>query len=122
LANPLRSSHPRFHEDKRYEPPSEPTIRRFLQGVDAEAVDAAVYGWLQALSGKDLAVAIDGKTLNGARKVHLLSAFLQQKGMVWIVDAECGEMVRPDVMIFSVFEAQKQFFLYELLAVLNFSQ
>jgi len=31
-------------------------------------------------------------------------------------------MVRPDVMIFSVFEAIKAFFLHELLAVLNFSR
>ncbi|MEP9411109.1 MAG: transposase family protein, partial [Candidatus Brocadia sp.] len=71
----------------RYKPPSEPTIRRFLQEVNAVAVDTAVYGWLQALSGKDPAVAIDGKTLKGARQqdghqIHLLSAFLQQKGVV----------------------------------------
>lgn len=72
---------------RQYEPPSEPTIRRFLQEVDAEAVDNALYGWLQSLSGQDSAIAIDGKTLKGARqengrKVHLLSAFLQQKGGV----------------------------------------
>lgn len=71
----------------RYEPPSEPTIRRFLQEVNAEAVAAAIYGWLQALSGNDSALAVDGKTLRGAsrqhgHKVHLLSAFLQQKGAV----------------------------------------
>jgi hypothetical protein len=76
----------------RYEPPSEPTIRRFLQEVNAEAVDTAVYGWLQALSGKDPAIAVDGKTLKGARqqdghKVHLLSAFLQHKG---VVVAQCA--------------------------------
>mgnify|MGYP006356764653 FL=1 len=75
-----------------YEYPSEPTIRRFLQGVDAEAVDAAVYGWLQTLCGKDDALAIDGKTLKGARQqdghtIHLLSAFLQQKG---VVIAQCA--------------------------------
>lgn len=70
-----------------YEPPSEPTIRRFLQDVDAEAVDTALYGWLQSLAGEDTALAIDGKTLKGAyqengQKIHLLSAFLQQKGVV----------------------------------------
>ena len=78
----------RFNPKTRtYEPPSEPTIRRFLQDVDAEAVDAALYGWLQSLSREDTTLAIDGKTLNGAyqengRKIHLLSAFLQQKGVV----------------------------------------
>ena len=29
---------------RQYEPPSEPTIRRFLQEVDTEAVDSALYG------------------------------------------------------------------------------
>ena len=72
---------------KRYLPPSEPTIRRFLQMVDAEAVDKALCDWLCSLAGKDEAVAVDGKTLKGARQengrqVHLLSAFLHQKGMV----------------------------------------
>ena len=75
-----------------YEYPSEPTIRRFLQGVDAEAADIAVYGWLQTLCGKGDALAIDGKTLKGARQqdghtIHLLSAFLQQKG---VVIAQCA--------------------------------
>ncbi|MCC7210885.1 MAG: ISAs1 family transposase [Candidatus Brocadia sp.] len=78
----------RFNPKTRsYEPPSEPTIRRFLQDVDAEAVDAALYGWLQSLCQEDTTLAIDGKTLRGARqengrKIHLLSAFLQQKGVV----------------------------------------
>ncbi|OOP56253.1 MAG: hypothetical protein AYP45_10090 [Candidatus Brocadia carolinensis] len=70
---------------------SESTLRRFLQDVDAEAVDAALYGWLQSLSRKDTTLAIDGKTLRGAyqengRKIHLLSAFLQQK---CVVIAQC---------------------------------
>jgi hypothetical protein len=48
----------RFNPKTRhYEPPSEPTIRRFLQEVDAEAVDNALYGWLQSLSGQDSAIA-----------------------------------------------------------------
>lgn len=72
---------------KHYEPPSEPTIRRFLQMVDAEAVDNALCDWLDSLAGKESALAVDGKTLKGARQengrqVHLLSAFLHQKGMV----------------------------------------
>ena len=76
---------------RRYEPPSEPTIRRLLQSIDADAVDQAFSGWLCSLTGEGLAIAIDGKTLKGARQkdgssVHLLSAFLHQKG---IVIAQC---------------------------------
>jgi len=72
---------------KKYVPPSEPTIRRFLQHVDAQAVDKAFSGWIHALSGKNDAIAIDGKTLKAAsnatgQKIHFLTAFLQQKGAV----------------------------------------
>jgi hypothetical protein len=75
---------------ERFVPPSEPTIRRFLQSVDAEAVDKVLVGWFQQLANGPLegkAVAVDGKTLKGARqengrKVHLLSAFLHQQGIV----------------------------------------
>jgi hypothetical protein len=90
---------------KRYEPPSEPTIRRFLQEVDAESVDKALCGWLQSFSGTDSSIAIDGKTLKGARQsggkqVHLLSAFLHNGGTVIAqnqVDTKTNEitMVRP---------------------------
>jgi len=71
----------------RFEPPSEPTLRRFLQRVDADSVDRAVGQWLAKLRLKDEdAVAIDGKTVRGARrkdetKVHLLSAVLQSSGI-----------------------------------------
>lgn len=70
-----------------YEPPSEPTIRRFLQCVDAQCVDQALCCWLQGIAGKHQAIAVDGKTLRGARRpdghqVHLLSAFLHQQGIV----------------------------------------
>lgn len=76
---------------RRYEPPSEPTIRRLLQLIDANAVDQAFSNWFRSLTGENIAIAIDGKTLKGARQqdgsqVHLLSAFLQQKG---IVIAQC---------------------------------
>ena len=78
----------RFNQKTRsYEPPSEPAIRRFLKKVDSEAVDQAINGWLRTLAGKEAAVAVDGKTLRGARQefgrqVHLLTAFLHQNGMV----------------------------------------
>ncbi len=84
--NMLRRLWCRYDKDeKRYTPPSEPTIRRLLQRIDAEAVDEAIYGWLQLFSGNDSATSIDGKTLRGARKsngkkVHLLSALLHNLG------------------------------------------
>lgn len=70
---------------EKYVPPSEPTLRRVLQSIDAEAVDKAIYGWLSSLFIGD-AVAFDGKVLKGARnedgsQVHLLSAIVQQKGI-----------------------------------------
>jgi hypothetical protein len=70
-----------------YAPPSEPTIRRVLQGIDAQAVDRALTGWLLGLAGgASRAVAIDGKTLRGARRasggqVHLLGAVLHGAGV-----------------------------------------
>lgn len=71
----------------RYVAPSEPTIRRQLQGIDAEQVDRALAGWYASLTGNAAqAVAIDGKTLRGARRadgsqVHLLSAVLHGAGV-----------------------------------------
>lgn len=71
-----------------YRAPSEPTIRRVLQGIDAEQVDRALAGWLCSLGGSQgEAVAIDGKTLRGAKRengtqVHLLSAVLHGTGVI----------------------------------------
>lgn len=73
---------------KSYVPPSEPTIRRVLQGIDAEQVDRALSDWVQRLEGgQGEAVAFDGKTLRGARRpnggqVHLLSAMLHGTGVI----------------------------------------
>ncbi len=71
----------------RLEAPSEPTLRRFLQSVDADHVDRVVGQWLAShqLRGEE-AIAIDGKTARGARrkdntKVHLLSAVLHSSGI-----------------------------------------
>ena len=50
----------------RYEPPSEPTIRRLLQRINADAVDQAFSDWFRSLTGECLVIAIDGKTLKGA--------------------------------------------------------
>jgi hypothetical protein len=69
-----------------YETPSEPAIRRFLQRVDARAVDNAVSGWVQSTMGQQLVACVDGKTLRGARtqtgQVKLLSVFLAHQGAV----------------------------------------
>jgi hypothetical protein len=72
---------------KRKEPPSEPTIRRLLQSIDAKHLDAQISQWLlknYPLAGR--AVAVDGKTLRGAhdgekRAPHLLSAILHQEAV-----------------------------------------
>ena len=70
-----------------YAPPTESTIRRLLQSIDVEAVDRALRGWLSQLAGpRSGAIAIDGKTLRGARRadntqVQLLSAFVHQQGI-----------------------------------------
>ncbi len=80
---------------KRMEAPSEPTLRRFLQRIDAEAVDAAISPWLVRLSLREAdAVALDGKTLRGARRtdqsqVHLLSLVVQSSGIT-IAQREVG--------------------------------
>jgi len=72
---------------KLYESPSEPSIRRFLQSVNAQAIDLALMSWTQSMMGTGAAIAIDGKTLKGARtsdgrQVKLLSAFLHKEGTV----------------------------------------
>lgn len=73
---------------KRGKPPSEPTIRRVLQRLDADRLDQDIGQWLSqshGLAGR--ALAIDGKTLRGggdAQKPapHLLSAILHQEAVV----------------------------------------
>ena len=64
----------------RYESPSEPTIRRMLKRVPAEAFDEAVMGWMQEQDPKPLRqIAVDGKCVKGSRRadgrpVHLVGA------------------------------------------------
>jgi predicted transposase YbfD/YdcC len=72
--------------------PSESTIRRLLQAVDIDALDAALSSWLAMRlpdppSGRMRVVAVDGKTARGARaddgtQVHLLAAFEPATGVV----------------------------------------
>jgi hypothetical protein len=73
---------------KRRTPPSEPTIRRVLQRLDADRLDVQIGQWLvrhYPLAGR--AVAVDGKTLRGGHDSgqappHLLSAILHQEAVV----------------------------------------
>ncbi|MFC3456121.1 ISAs1 family transposase [Amycolatopsis speibonae] len=86
---------------ERYVAPDERTLRRMLQTVDGDAVDAAICAWLQErhlAGGTDLevtAIAVDGKALRGtrggadARGVHLLSALTHQHGTV-LAQAQVG--------------------------------
>ncbi|MFA7525349.1 MAG: ISAs1 family transposase, partial [Acidithiobacillus sp.] len=79
--NQLKRIRARFHpKTKRYVAPSEPTIRRVLQGANVDALDAAIGAWLLGATDFE-AVAVDGKVLKGAvredgSQVHLLSAFM----------------------------------------------
>ncbi|MGW2724036.1 transposase family protein [Streptomyces sp. NPDC001492] len=67
--------------DRPYRAPSEATVRRVLQRVDGDALDAAISGWLTARADASrtadedkhprsgpvrAAVAVDGKSLRGA--------------------------------------------------------
>jgi hypothetical protein len=73
---------------KRPTPPSEPTVRRVLQRLDAHEADRKIGQWMirhAPLAGR--AVAIDGKTLRGAhdrgqRAPHLLSAIVHDQALV----------------------------------------
>lgn len=81
----------------RYVPPSSSTIRRALQTIDTDALDALISDWLadqlevktaqKEDDGTLRAVAVDGKSLRGARQddgrpVHLLSAMMHKEGVV----------------------------------------
>ncbi len=88
--------------------PSESTIRRVLQRVDAEQLDRAVCAWLAAqvtdtCDGARV-IAVDGKSVRGSRcrrggpddrAVHLLAAFDTASGAVLgqsVVDGKTNEI------------------------------
>ena len=67
--------------------PSEPTIRRVLQQVDPQSLERAFSTWVRMGAPEDEPLAVDGKTLKGARRpdgsqVHLLSALFHHQGGV----------------------------------------
>jgi hypothetical protein len=73
---------------RRWTPPSEPTLRRVLQKLDADRLHVEIGRWLRQQPGvKAQALSVDGKTLRGAREAGgtappLLSAILHQEGLV----------------------------------------
>jgi predicted transposase YbfD/YdcC len=91
--------------------PSESTIRRVLQRVDADQLDTAVCSWLAARPSRAQdgapdgvrVIAVDGKSARGARcrsasdgrAVHLLAAFDTASGAVLgqsVVDGKTNEI------------------------------
>jgi len=93
-------------------PPSEPTIRRLVQRVDADKFDQEIGYWLleqNLLESPDTlksrGIAIDGKTLRGShngpkKAIHLLCAVIHKEGVVFAqeaVDAKTNEIkhVKP---------------------------
>lgn len=73
---------------KRRRPPSEPTLRRVLQSVEAQAVDERLGRWTfkHGMVGGQ-ALAIDGKTAGGSgdgehKPFHLVSAVVHGTGLV----------------------------------------
>jgi hypothetical protein len=69
-------------------PPSEPTIRRVLQRVDADQLDAQLGPWLLRVAApRGAGLSVDGKTLRGSHArgqpaPQLLSAILHQDAVV----------------------------------------
>lgn len=83
--------------------PCESTIRRTLQAVDADALDAVLSQWLlhrAPTSAERRRIAVDGKSARGARggdgrPVHLFAAFDHTSGIVLgqtVVDAKTNEI------------------------------
>lgn len=72
--------------DGRWISPSEPTIRRTLQSVDADELDTELGEWMAEQVDGD-AVAVDGKTLRGStnsegKAIHLMGALLHKERIV----------------------------------------
>jgi len=93
---------------KRWRPPSEPTLRRVLQRLDADRLDAQIGQWLaqrHCLAGAG--ISVDGKTLRGGHDSdqsapHLLSAILHQEAVVLAqlaVEAKTNEIPKlPELL------------------------
>ncbi len=92
----------------KFTPPSESTIRRILQRVDAQELDQLIGKWLSGQSG-GVGVAIDGKTLRGSRNgvqkpVHLVAALLHNEG-VTIAQQQVDEKSNEITAVKPLFES-----------------
>lgn len=76
--------------DQLFDAPSEPTLRRVLQDIDAAELDRLVGAWLAERAHRDadglLVIAVDGKVLRGAwtdanGQVTLFSAMVHGQGV-----------------------------------------
>lgn len=84
----------KYHPTKgRFIPPHDATIRRAVAGVDTDALDKVIGDWLTdqvhagTLDDRQVALAVDGKSLRGARgddgrPVHLFAAMVHGEGTV----------------------------------------
>jgi predicted transposase YbfD/YdcC len=93
--------------------PDEATMRRVLQRVDSDAVDAVITTWTHArrrrrLAGGPAVIAMDGKTVRGTRRpdgsggVHLLTAFCHTDSLVLaqvLVDTKVNETGRSAALL-----------------------
>jgi predicted transposase YbfD/YdcC len=83
--------------------PSQPTLHRLLRDVNVDQLEAVLGPWLQHVRRRWQqqarhwldGIAIDGKTLRGARRLgaadaHLVSAFCQRRGL------SLGQVAVPD--------------------------
>lgn len=75
----LRRLHCRRRADGQYQPPSEATLRRMLKAIDIGQLERQLGDWLQTHWAADEPIALDGKSLRGARERgrarHLVAAF-----------------------------------------------
>jgi len=84
------------HRRGLYQAPGEATLRRVVQAVDGDLLDAAIGAWLARCAGGCGALAVDGKTLcgtcdeKGQGGVHLLAAMTHDTGIV-VAQREVGE-------------------------------
>jgi hypothetical protein len=76
--------------------PDEATLRRVLQAVDGDLLDAAIGAWLSGFASPVTVIAVDGKTVRGTCDetgqggVHLLAAMTHDSGIV-VSQREVGE-------------------------------
>lgn len=96
------------YKNKKFVPPSEPTIRRMLQCTNPEIIDERLSNWILSVTKKNNdPIALDGKTLKGSKDgddkgKHLLSAFMHNQGVVIAqreVDEKTNEITQVEPLL-----------------------